>query len=139
MMLCAACGGQVDPSDVEFANPFVRDYCDRLTEVRAGERPGGELPQEFPLPEGAEVAGTKDGDPPAVRVTAPGDFLELDSFFKSELADRGWAGESSGNGSGPTGSYGWSGIHGHGYEGRVAVVQCDGDAPEILVEIAPES
>jgi hypothetical protein len=133
----SACGSRSQGAGLVWLNPQVEDRCDELESVRAAETPGGRLPKHFPLPQGAEIAGTAPGDPPTVHVTAPGGFLALDSFFKSELQSRGWNDGSSGNGSDPGGRYGSVDVNGRGYRGEVWVIECGDDDPEILVEIAP--
>ena len=130
-----ACGTRVRSLHAVWLNPAVGDRCEQLRQVKEIERPAGTLPDDFPLPDGASVAGAAPGNPVIVRVTVPGGFLALDSFFKSELENRGWAGGSSGNGADVSGRYGYVQIDGHGWKGEVAVIQCGDLDPEVLIEL----
>jgi hypothetical protein len=137
VLAATACGQRASSDAGVWLNPMVGDHCAELERVKELEDPGGSLPENFPLPDGASIEGSVAGDPPTVRVVAGGDFRQLDSFFKSQLEDRGWSAGSSGGGSDPGGRFGQVIVKGHGWKGEVLVIQCGDADAEVLVEIEP--
>jgi hypothetical protein len=112
-----------EPSDGESSEPsMVISSGSETVSIGGGELPEG-WPDTFPLPEGAELAGS---------ASSPGNYVvwfssggstqeDLKAFFDDELPANGWTIESELDFGDDAGSYSAYAISGNGYSGGVYV------------------